>query len=80
MRLTTKELRAGEWLRVSWDGSPNTAVAIVVGEGPIVRAFFDRDTDGPVMQIRCPDIGPGTFPVKVVTEGHTTQVGRVKIR
>lgn len=80
MRLTTKELHPGQWLRVAWAGSPNTAVAIVVGEGPIVRAFFDRDTDGPVMQIRCPDIGPGTFPVQVVTEEHRTQVGRVKIR
>lgn len=80
MRLTTKELHAGQWLRVAWEGSPNTAVAIVVGEGPVVRAFFDRDTDGPVMQIRCPDVGPGTFPVRVVTEEQTTQVGRVKIR
>lgn len=82
MRLLTKERRPGEWLRLSWDGNPNTAVAVIVGEGPIVRAFFDRNVDeGPVMQIRCPDLEPGTYLVRAaVEEGLIQQVGRVKIR
>lgn len=61
----TQTVSPGQWVRVE---VPDTwPLHMQIGRGSPQPAFLERDGGRTFAQVRCPQLGPGTYPVVVTT-------------
>jgi len=76
MRLESKSVRPGEWVKVQYDGSSLRQHRIQIGELAPKSAFLDRAHGVQYLQTRCPSLRPAYYNVFVIN-GETLEMSRV---
>jgi hypothetical protein len=64
----------GEWILVPLTGDDPRPAAMEVGPVPRKTCFLERDENGGALAaMRCPELAPGRYPVKVWAQGQTIE-------
>jgi len=76
MRLDSRSVSPGEWLRVKYEGSSLRPYHIQIGTAHPIPAFFDREGGIQYLQARCPFMKAAHYNVSVI-DGETLEASRV---
>lgn len=64
----------GEWILVPLTGDDPFPASMEIGQVPRKACFLERDEQGGALAaMRCPQLPPGRYPVKVWAQGQTIE-------
>lgn len=76
MRLDSRVVSPGGWVRVQYDGTSLRPYRIQIGDSPPKPAFLDRQDGKQYLQTRCPALRAAYYNVSVIN-GETLEASRV---